>query len=124
MVSPKTILIVDDQAVVRKVIAGRLGKSGYRVLMAPGGRDGLAMARREHPDLVILDLMMPDMEGGEVAQELHDDEATREIPVIFLTALLPKQAHPNEAGPKSRDLMLPKEHKAEELLELVHRLIG
>jgi DNA-binding response OmpR family regulator len=63
-----------------------LGRRGIEVTGANGGREGLRMVREKHPDLVLLDLMMPDMDGWEVYQQMKADEATRSIPVIVVTA--------------------------------------
>jgi DNA-binding response OmpR family regulator len=63
-----------------------LGRRGFEVRGATGGREGLRMVREEHPDLVLLDLMMPDMDGWEVYQQMKADEKTRDIPVIVVTA--------------------------------------
>jgi len=63
-----------------------LSASGIDVLEAEDGLTALELARRERPDLVLLDVMMPDVDGWTVARELADDERTREIPIVFLTA--------------------------------------
>ncbi len=63
-----------------------LGRRGFEVKGANGGLEGLEMIRKEKPDLVLLDLMMPDMDGWEVYQQMKADEATRDIPVIVVTA--------------------------------------
>lgn len=63
-----------------------LAASGLEVLEAENGREALELARQERPDLVLLDVMMPDVDGWTVARELAHDERTREIPVVFLTA--------------------------------------
>ena len=63
-----------------------LGRRSFDVKGAGGGREGLEMVRKEKPDLVLLDLMMPDMDGWEVYQQMKTDEATRDIPVIVVTA--------------------------------------
>ncbi len=63
-----------------------LAASGMDVLEAENGLTALALAKRERPDLVLLDVMMPDVDGWTVARELADDERTREIPIVFLTA--------------------------------------
>jgi DNA-binding response OmpR family regulator len=63
-----------------------LGQKGYEVVGAIGGHEGLTMVREDLPDLVLLDLMMPDMDGWEVFQQMRAEEATREIPVIVITA--------------------------------------
>jgi len=63
-----------------------LGRRGFEVKGATGGMEGLKMIREEHPDLVLLDLMMPDMDGWEVYQQIKADEKTKGIPVIVVTA--------------------------------------
>lgn len=63
-----------------------LSRRGFDVKGASGGRDGLRMVKEELPDLVLLDLMMPDMDGWEVYQQMKADESTRQIPVIVITA--------------------------------------
>ena len=81
------ILIVEDDEAIRDVIRFTLENNGYKnVLTAGDGEAGLALARRELPSLVLLDLMMPKLDGLSVCRELTRDEATRGIPVIMLTA--------------------------------------
>jgi CheY-like chemotaxis protein len=80
------VLIVDDERAIRLLCRINLGLAGMEVLEATDGAAGLAAARREHPDLILLDVMMPDVDGWEVARELARDEATRDIPIVFLTA--------------------------------------
>jgi CheY-like chemotaxis protein len=83
----KRILIVDDEDDIREVAQVSLELVGqYEVLTAGCGRDGLARARAEQPDAILLDVMMPDMDGPTTLAELRADPATREIPVVFLTA--------------------------------------
>ena len=82
-----TILIVDDDASLRKIVAFRLKQVGYRVLAAESGEEGLAIAEAERPDLILLDIMMPKMKGRDVCARLKANPKTQHIPVIFLTAL-------------------------------------
>ncbi|MAC32743.1 MAG: two-component system response regulator [Haliea sp.] len=82
----KTLLLVDDEAINLQVLQGILG-SEYRLLFAKNGQRALELSRSESPDLVLLDVMMPEMSGHEVCQMLKQDLATRNIPVIFVTAL-------------------------------------
>jgi len=83
----KTILVVDDDPEIVTMVSLRLGKRGYRVLTAVDGVQALAIARRDHPDLVILDVMMPGKNGWEVAKELRADPATKDISILVLTAI-------------------------------------
>ena len=80
------MLVVDDERSIRMLCRVNLSASGMDVLEAEDGRTALELARSERPDLVLLDVMMPDVDGWMVARELADDERTREIPIVFLTA--------------------------------------
>jgi signal transduction histidine kinase/CheY-like chemotaxis protein/HAMP domain-containing protein len=80
------ILVIDDDPKSVEVLAAYLAEPGYRTLRAHGGRAGLDMARREKPDLILLDLMMPEVSGFEVVNRLRADPATAGIPIIVVTA--------------------------------------
>lgn len=80
------ILVVDDEEHIRRILKYQLEKNGYRAFCAEDGRKGLAMAREVSPDLIILDLMMPMMDGFEVCTRLKEDFQTSHIPIIMLTA--------------------------------------
>jgi len=82
----RRVLVVDDEQSIRFLCRVNLGASGMEVLEADDGNAGLELARSEHPDLILLDVMMPGLDGWDVARELAEDAATREIPVVFLTA--------------------------------------
>ena len=81
------ILVVDDELINRRVLEAMLNPLGYQVLLAENGQQALERARRDEPDLVLLDIMMPEMDGFEVARRLKDDERTHHIPVVMVTAL-------------------------------------
>lgn len=80
------VVCVEDEPEMIDLIELILGRKGYEVIGAKGGEKGLEAVRSEKPDLVLLDLMMPDMDGWEVYQQLKADKATRDIPVIVVTA--------------------------------------
>ena len=80
------MLVVDDERSIRMLCRVNLSAVGMEVLEAADGREGLELARNERPDLILLDVMMPEVDGWTVARELAADEATRDIPVVFLTA--------------------------------------
>jgi len=84
---PKTVLVVDDMPDILKVLKKHLEHWGYRPVLASSGEEALAMAAANHPDLILLDILMPAMKGREVCARLKADPATKHIPVIFLTAL-------------------------------------
>ncbi len=80
------ILCIEDEAEMIDLIRLILGRRGYEVRGANGGRQGLELMRQERPDLVLLDLMMADMDGWEVYQRMKNDAALNDIPVIVVTA--------------------------------------
>jgi two-component system, OmpR family, phosphate regulon response regulator PhoB len=83
---PQHILIVDDERDIVELVRYNLVQAGFRVTAATDGQQALDMARRDRPDLVVLDLMLPLMPGTEVARLLRQEEKTRDIPIIMLTA--------------------------------------
>jgi two-component system alkaline phosphatase synthesis response regulator PhoP len=80
------VLVVDDERSIRFLCRVNLVAAGIDVLEAADGRAAVDLARSERPDLVLLDVMMPDVDGWTVARELAADEETRDIPIVFLTA--------------------------------------
>jgi DNA-binding response OmpR family regulator len=82
----KCILCIEDEPEMIDLIRLILGRRGFEVKGATGGVEGLNMIRQEKPDLILLDLMMPDMDGWEVYQQMKADASIRDIPVIVVTA--------------------------------------
>ena len=82
----KTILCVEDEPKMIDLMQLILSRRGYQVKGARGGVEGIQLIRELHPDLVLLDLMMPDMDGWEVYQQMKSDPALKDIPVIIVTA--------------------------------------
>ena len=82
----KNILCVEDEPEMVDLIRLILARRGFNVQGASGGVEGIRLIREKHPDLVLLDLMMPDMDGWEVYQQMKADPALRDIPVIVVTA--------------------------------------
>lgn len=80
------ILIVEDNEMNRDMLSRRLERRGYQVLLAVDGAEGVAVTREQRPDLVLMDMSLPVMDGWTATRVLKDDEATRGIPVIGLTA--------------------------------------
>jgi DNA-binding response OmpR family regulator len=80
------VLVIDDEAPIRLLCRVNLEAEGMEVLEAADGPSGLEKARAEIPDVVLLDVMMPGLDGWRVAEELLDDKRTEKIPIVFLTA--------------------------------------
>ena len=81
-----TVLVIDDEAPIRLLCRVNLEAEGMQVIEAADGPSGLEAARAESPDAILLDVMMPGLDGWTVAERLLEDEATRAIPIVFLTA--------------------------------------
>jgi CheY-like chemotaxis protein len=99
----KRILVVDDEASITRGIRMTLEVAGgYEVRTENVAQDTMAAARDFQPDLVLLDIMMPEMDGGDVAAQLRDDPVLKDIPIVFLTALTSNQetgGHEMASGP-------------------------
>jgi DNA-binding response OmpR family regulator len=84
--NPKTILIVDDEVDLVETVRFPLEMEGYRVLVSYNGEDALNQARKENPDLILLDLMLPKLDGYKVCRLLKFDDRYKHIPILMLTA--------------------------------------
>lgn len=117
------ILVVDDEPSVVKMVGKRLELEGFQVLIAMDGHEALTKAQTEHPDLIILDLMLPKCNGYEVCTTLKQDARTQHIPILVLTA---KNQPQDEALGMAcgADAYVKKPFNAQRLLEQVHGLLG
>jgi PAS domain S-box-containing protein len=115
------VLVVDDSSENRLLLSSQLSLEGYHIIQADGGLEGLRMAQSHDPDIILLDVMMPDMNGFEVCQQLKQDPQTHLIPIIMVTALREVQYRIEgiEAG---ADEFLSRPHVREELLVRVRTL--
>lgn len=87
----KKILVVDDEKRIRELLDLRLSSEGYEVFLAQHGEEAVEQAKKHLPDLILMDVMMPRMDGPEAVKRLGEDPATKDIPVIFLTAIITKE---------------------------------
>jgi two-component system phosphate regulon response regulator PhoB len=81
-----TILVIEDEPALLKVLDYNFKQAGHEVLLAPRGSDGLRLAREHRPDVVLLDQMLPDLQGTDVCRSLQLDPDTRDVPIVFVTA--------------------------------------
>ncbi len=88
---PKKILLVDDEQRILDILNQFLTREGFEVMMATDGYKALEMARKDVPDLILLDVMMPVIDGGEVMERILEDEQLRYVPVIFLTGMISQE---------------------------------
>ncbi len=93
----KKILIVDDDVQIINILEKRLKKNGYDTIGATDGKEAIEKVQHDMPDLIILDVMMPRMDGTEVARHLREDARTRNIPIIYVTALKTEHDEPVES---------------------------
>jgi len=118
---PKKILAVDDERHIVRLVEVNLQRAGYEVVTAYDGREALEKVQSENPDLVVLDVMMPYMDGFEVLKSLKADPATAEIPVIMLTAKA-QDADVFKGWQSGVDCYLTKPFNPMELLTFVKRI--
>jgi CheY-like chemotaxis protein len=118
-----TVLVVEDNALNLKLVRDVLGHAGYRVLEAGDAERGIALARAEAPDLILMDIQLPGLDGVEALGRLRDDAATAAIPVVALTALAMKEDRERFLG-AGFDGSLEKPLNVPELPAQVAALIG
>ena len=119
----KKILIVDDERDIVKALMIRLQANGYGVVSAFDGAQGLFMAHKENPDLIILDIRMPAGDGFSVAERLKSSMQTFSIPIVFLTGS-PERNAEGKAMELGARFYIKKPYDPEELLDAVKRAIG
>jgi DNA-binding response OmpR family regulator len=120
----KRILCVEDEEEMIDLIRLILARRGFEVKGASGGMEGLRMVREELPDLVLLDLMMPDLDGWEVYQQMKADEKTRNIPVIVVTAKAQNIDRVLAMHIAKVDDYITKPFSPQELLSSVEKVLG
>ena len=128
MTEKKRILLVDDEPDFCAIVQGDLKKEGFEVEVAYDGVDGLAKVKANPPDVIVLDVMMPEMDGYTVCKKLKQDPKLKEIPVIMLTAVAShvsstRYSHYDGMSMEADDY-LPKPASAEEITSSVKRLLG
>src|SRR5690349_24704257 len=120
----RRILCIEDEPEMIDLIRLILGRKGFDVSGASGGQEGIYKVRSEKPDLVLLDLMMPFMDGWEVYQQMKADEATKDIPVIVVTAKAQSIDKVLGLHIAKVDDYIAKPFSPQELLESVEKIIG
>ena len=112
----KRILIIDDEKDLTKIMKFNLEKTDlYEVRTESDGAQGIAAAKEFKPDLILLDIMMPGLDGGAVAQRLSSDEDTKKIPTVFLTAMVGKNEVKAGGSVISKNVFIAKPVDMEEL---------
>ena len=120
----KKILLVEDEEIMINLLQRKLVKEGYKVLIARDGQEGLEKMRKEKPDLVLLDIIMPKMGGFEVMEEMEKDKELNKIPVIVIS----NSGQPVELDKAqklgAKDWLIKTEFDPQEVVEKVKKQIG
>ncbi len=120
----KKILVADDDPALLQMMEAVLKREGYEVLTAHNGQEALNLVRQQAPDLMILDIMMPKMDGPSVYSSLQSDVTLSKIPVIFLTALATSNSTSDEEGLLGTAAIMAKPVNHATLLRKVSGLLG
>ena len=117
-----SVLVVDDDPLTQRVLRHYLERAGYRLISANAGREAIRLAKRERPQLIILDVMMPDLDGWTVLRQLQKTEATKAIPIILLSANADLMAK-EESLKSGATFLLVKPINPEQLLGVMRRVL-
>jgi len=120
----KKILVVDDEPDIVKVLVARLKEQGYAIATAFDGNQAVVQAEQYQPDLIILDIMMPGMDGTEAAQKLKENPKTERIPIIFLSALQTKTEEKKGGDRIGGNVILAKPFEMNILLGKIREMIS
>src|SRR2546425_1890327 len=117
------ILMVDDDPLIHRLYHPHIERAGWRMIGATNGRQAIELAAREQPQVIVMDIMMPEMDGLEAVLELKSDAATRAIPVIVITANPQYYLNQREFGQAGAACFLTKPFGASQLLEAIRCLL-
>jgi len=120
----KKILIVDDEEDILIHLSNILRRANYEIYSAPGGKEAIDLVKNINPDLVILDIFMPDIDGSSVAAVLSEDSNTASIPTIFLTGIITKKEEALQKRMSGKHFVMAKPVKKEELLETINEIFS
>lgn len=118
----QSILVIDDDIISQNMLRSTVTQAGYPAIVASNGEEGIKKAAEELPGLIILDIMMPGLDGGEVAAILKNDPKTKDIPIIFLSSLITE----NDKKANSRKeaiIYLSKPYNRDELLNEIKKYL-
>lgn len=119
----KSILVVDDEEATLNFLSHILERENYKVFSTSKGKEVADLALNNKPDIIVLDIILPDIDGGEVASVLSKNPATANIPIIFLTGILKKDEE-SFAGKTGKRYVLAKPVTREKLLEMITKVLS
>jgi CheY-like chemotaxis protein len=124
MLKKAKILIIDDEEDICRFSKSVLEKTGkFEAMYSTDALTGISLAKSNVPDLILLDINMPNIDGGEAAQQLHDYKATSAIPIVFLTALLKKSEVEQTEGVIGKHFFIAKPVTPKELIEKIESIL-
>lgn len=118
----KRILVVDDDKEIAELVQRKLSQSGYQVVVKNNGLDAINEARNSRPDLVLMDIILPDMDGAEVVEMLQNELALKTVPILFLSGIVTIDSPSQKSEVRVRDRLYPalgKPFNAQQLLDEV-----
>lgn len=118
----REILVVEDDLVTQNMIKTTLRNAGYQVFTASTGKEAIELAQKRLPEVIVLDIMMPDMDGGEIAEALRNDPKSAKTPIIFLSALVTGKEE-RVSSQKDPTVFMSKPFNRERLLNEVRKFI-
>jgi CheY-like chemotaxis protein len=118
----KKLLIVDDEKEFLLLIGQRLEEAGFSVVAATDGRGAIHLAKSEHPDAIVLDIMLPDVDGINIEKALKEDPDTRNIPVIFISGLFTDEDAKEKGHVLEGKMFFAKPFKIEKLVNEINRI--
>jgi len=118
----KTVLVAEDEAELRELLCSRLRNHGYRAIEAAGGREAIHVIEQEPLDLVLMDLMLPEVDGWRLCQKLKSEPRYRNVRIIVLSALVEQEGKGGQL--EQCDFLISKPFDLKELLEKIEELIG
>jgi CheY-like chemotaxis protein len=121
----RKVLLIDDEEDFCFFVKLNLEKTGkFEVLTATSGAKGIVLASEEQPDLILLDIIMPERDGGQVAEQLQESQKTKDIPVLFVTAIASRQGvQSHEGGTIGGRQFIAKPAMLEEIMEKINRVL-
>lgn len=123
VIYPKKILIVDDEPDVLVSLRNILQRANFIVFSAATGEEALEIAVNKLPDLIFLDIVLPGMEGSEVAAALLENHKTAQIPIVFLTGIINKEEESSGSVKSGRHYVLAKPASKEDILEMIRNVL-
>lgn len=122
--APKHILVVEDEELLAKTLSEMLKSQGFSVMTALNGREALTLVLKKKPDLILLDLILPSLDGLSVLKKLKSSAGTKNIPVVILTNLFGEQEYTQALKELGTDYLLKADYDPKQVVEFVKKKLG